>query len=320
MAVKFKDYYETLGVSRTATQDEIKAAYRKLARKYHPDVNKNAGAEDKFKEINEANEVLGDPEKRSKYDRLGANWQAGQDFTPPPGWQYRSDVGGPRVSDFSDFFESIFGGGFSGGFTDFDRQAGFGRRAGRSHDAAGEDMQVRVRIPLEDAYNGAERTIALEVQEPDSNGRLRSRRKSLNVKIPKGVIAGQKIRLAGQGNPGVGHGPAGDLYLLVDFEADDRFRHEGRDLYTEIPVTPWEAALGATVTVATLAGDVTVKVPPGTSGGQKLRLRGKGLPNPHGEDGDLYGEIRIAIPKALTKKEKDAWENLAKVSLFNPRE
>lgn len=319
MAVKFKDYYEVLGVSRTASQDEIKSAFRKLARKYHPDVNKAAGAEDKFKEINEAHEVLADPDKRSKYDRLGASWRDGQDFTPPPGYQYRSDVGGPRVSDFSDFFESIFGGG--GGFgSDFERQAGFGRRNSRAQDAAGEDAQVRIRIPLEDAFHGTERTIALEVQEPDSNGRIRSRRKNINVKIPKGVIAGQKIRLAGQGNPGIGSGPSGDLFLLVEFEPHDKFTHEGRDLYTEVPVAPWEAALGATVTVPTLSGDLTVKVPPGTNGGQKLRLRGKGLPNPSGEDGDLYGEIRIAIPKGLTKKEKDAWENLAKASMFNPRE
>jgi curved DNA-binding protein len=328
MAVKFKDYYEVLGVPRTATQDEIKTAFRKLARKYHPDVNKSPGAEDKFKEINEAHEVLGDPDKRSKYDRLGASWRDGQDFTPPPGWEYRSHgggVGGPQVSDFSDFFESIFGGsgkgGGFGGFSDFERQAGFGgRRGARSYDASGSDEQVRIRIPLEDAYNGAERTIALEVQEPDANGRIRSRRKNINVKIPKGVTAGQKIRLSGQGSPGVGSGSAGDLYLLVEFEPHDRFTHEGRDLHTEVPVAPWEAALGSTVTVPTLSGDVTVKVPPGTNGGQKLRLRGKGLPNPHGEAGDLYGVIRIATPKNLSKKEKEAWENLAKVSSFNPRE
>ena len=324
MAVKFKEYYETLGVARTATQDEIRTAFRKAARKYHPDVNKAAGAEDKFKELNEANEVLSDPEKRAKYDRLGSAWQQGEEFTPPNGWSYSTGAGGMgggvNASDFSDFFESLFGGNFAGagGFGGPRSRAGSGRRVPR--DIPGEDQDYRIHIPLEDAMRGAERTIGMEVQEVTADGRVQSKRRNFDVKIPKGIITGQKIRLSGQGAPGSGKAPPGDLYLTVEISPHDRFRVEGRDLNVDLAVTPWEAALGAKIPLQTLTGELSISIPAGTSGGQKLRLKGKGIPNPRGEDGDLFAHIRIAMPKTLTKAEREAWEALAKVSKFDPRE
>ena len=325
MAVKYKDYYEILGVSRTATQEEIKTAFRKLARKYHPDVNKAAGAEDKFKEINEANEVLSDKEKRSRYDRLGSAWQNGEEFTPPNGWGHSGGrpggVTGAEFSDFSDFFESLFGGNFNprGGAGGFGGRGG-GARRGVPRDVPGEDQEYRIHIPLEDAMRGAERTIGMEVQELGEDGRVHTRRRNFDVKIPKGINTGQKIRLSGQGSPGTGKAPPGDLYLTVELDPHDKFRVDGHDLHTDLAVAPWEAALGAKISLQTLTGELSISIPPGTSSGQKLRLRGKGLPNPRGEDGDLYAHIRIMTPKTLSKKEKDAWEKLANDSTFNPRE
>lgn len=335
MAVKFRDYYEIMGVPRTATQDEIKAAYRGLARKYHPDVNKAADAEDKFKELGEAYEVLRDPDKRKKYDTLGSNWRNGQDFTPPPGWEGIGGFGrgrsatGPTANNFSDFFESLFGGGF-GGFSGF-RNAGGGFRqsADEADDSgaawhagpeAGEDQEVRIRIPLEDSIHGTERTITLQSREPGSKGRLRMVKRDLKVRIPQGVVSGQKIRLAGQGLSGEHGAPPGDLYLLVELEPHAQFRVGGRDLFIDLPLAPWEAALGAELSLPTPAGAVTLKVPSGASSGQKLRLKGKGIPNPRGEAGDLFAEIRVVTPKELSKAEKEAWEALKKASHFNPRE
>jgi curved DNA-binding protein len=333
MAVKYKDYYEILGVPRTATQDEIKSAFRKLARKYHPDVNKASGAEDKFKEINEANEVLSDKEKRSRYDRLGSAWQNGEEFTPPHGWTYSTGGGrsggvtGAEFSDFSDFFESLFGGNFSARGAGGGGGGGMGGFGGRGaarrtvpRDVPGEDQEYRIHIPLVDAMRGAERTIGMEVQELGEDGRVRTRRRNFDVKIPKGINSGQRIRLAGQGSPGTGKAPPGDLYLTVELEPHDKFRVEGHDLHTDLPVAPWEAALGAKIPLQTLTGELSISIPPGTSSGQKLRLKGKGLPNPRGEDGDLYAHIKIVTPKTLSKKEKEAWENLASASSFNPRE
>jgi curved DNA-binding protein len=326
MAVKFKDYYETLGVSRTASQDEIKTAYRKLARKFHPDVNKNPGAEDKFKEINEANEVLGDAEKRRRYDQLGANYHSGDDFSAPPGWDVHEEHVGPG-SNFSDFFETLFGRGFKG-FGGFEGFGGFGgeqaeeqytRRSRTPRNRHGQDQEVKIRIPLEDAYSGAERTINLAIEEPTPDGRIQASTKSLRVKIPQGVTTGQRIRLSGQGAPGSGTGSPGDLYLLVEIERDDRYHLSGRDITIDLPVAPWEATLGATVLVPTPAGNISLNVPPGTSSGQKLRLRGKGLPNPSGEPGDLYAEVKIAAPKSLNAAERELWQKLAKESRFNPR-
>ena len=313
MAVKFKDYYEMLGVPRTASQDEIKAAYRKLAKQYHPDVNKAAGAEAKFKDLGEAYEVLRDPEKRGKYDQLGADWRNGQEFRPPPGWGQPGGRGAPGGggADFSDFFETLFGGRFRG-FSEAGHAGGGFRQ---NEDIAGEDQEVHVRIPLEDVYHGAERTITL--QSRDGRGKIKSR--SLKVKIPRGVLPGQRIRLAGQGGAGEGRGVSGDLYLVVEIEPHSRFRIGGRDLHTDLPVAPWEAALGADIVIPTLDGDVKLSVPVGTSSGQKLRLRGKGLPAQHGDAGNLYVEIRIVTPKTPAKKERELWESLAKASTFDPR-
>lgn len=335
MAVKFRDYYEILGVSRSATQDEIKSAYRKLARKYHPDVNKAADAEDKFKELGEASEVLRDPEKRKKYDQLGANWKNGQDFTPPPGWESAGGFGGhngfgrgrpatgPVASSFSDFFESFFGGGMGGS-----RSGGFRQAANESDDfagyypqgsAAGEDQEVVLRIPLEDAFKGIERTISLQTRERGPSGRHRPLNKDLKIKIPQGVISGQKIRLAGQGGAGEDGAPNGDLFLTIELEAHAKFRVAGRDFNTTLALAPWEAALGATVKLPTLDGQVELKIPAGANSGQKMRLKGHGMPNPRGAPGDLFVELRIETPKSLSKKEKEAWEELQKVSKFNPR-
>lgn len=333
MAVKFRDYYEILGVSRSASQDEIKSAYRKLARKYHPDVNKAADAEEKFKELGEAYEVLRDPEKRKKYDTLGQNWKNGQDFTPPPGWENFSGgfggfgrgraTSGAGASAFSDFFESLFGGGMGGFRSASFRQAadegddfGAGGRGFYGGPASGEDQEVILRIPLEDAFNGAERTISLQIRGAD--GRARS--KDIKVKIPQGVISGQRIRLAGQGGAGERGAPAGDLYMQIEIEPHPQFRVVARDLIYDLPLAPWEAALGAEIKIPTLAGDVQLKIPAGANGGQKLRLKGKGIPNPRGTAGDLLVELRIEIPKDLTKKEREAWEELKKISKFDPRE
>jgi curved DNA-binding protein len=317
MAIKYRDYYEILGVSRDASQEKIHEAYRKLARKYHPDVSKAKDAEEKFKEVGEAHEVLRDPEKRARYDRLGADWRAGQDFTPPPGWE--AHVGpGAGMGDFSDFFEAMFGRGF-GGFRDGGDADRVFRGGRRTRDLPGEDQEVRVRIPLEDVFQGAERDIAFQVREASASGRLRTGTHTLRVKIPQGVTNGQRIRLAGQGAPGQGRGPSGDLYLLVEIEPHPRFRVDGRDLYTVWPVAPWEAVLGASLPLTTLAGEVSLTIPPGTSSGQKLRLRGKGIPNPRGTNGDLYVEVKIVAPKSLTKRQREAWESL-RDSSFNPRD
>lgn len=313
MAVKYKDYYDILGVARTSAQVDIKAAYRKLARKLHPDVNKAKDAEDKFKELGEAYEVLSDPEKRKRYDHLGSNWRNGQDFTPPSGyseWSQSGDSGG----SFSDFFESLFGRGFHGG----GYEGGFPGRE-REHHIQGEDQEVRVRIPLEDAFHGAERVITLQSREMGPGGRVHAKTRNISVKIPPGVSTGQRIRLAGQGGQGAGRGGAGDLFLLVEIEPHERFRVGGRDLFVDLPLAPWEAALGATIILPTLAEDVSLTVPPGTSSGQKLRLRGKGIPNSSGQSGDLYAELRIVTPKKLTVAEKELWQHLAKESKFDPR-
>jgi curved DNA-binding protein len=318
MALAYKDYYETLGVTRTASQDEIRSAYRRLARKYHPDVSKAKDAEERFKELNEAYEVLGNAEKRRRYDQLGANWRDGEEFSVPPGWRVHTGHGGEGI--FSDFFESLFGRGFSG-LSDFglgeDDEGVFcpGRR-----DAEGDDQEVRVRIPLADTFTGAERTIGLELRERAPDGRVRMRTRDILVRIPKGVTNGQKIRLAGQGGAGRGRGASGDLFLVVELDPDCRFRVEGRDIHADLPVAPWEAALGATVPLLTPTGHVSLTIPPGASSGQKLRLRGKGIPNPKGAPGDLYAELRILLPKSLTAAERAAWERLAKESHFNPRD
>jgi curved DNA-binding protein len=317
--MKFKDYYETLGVERGATQEEIKKAYRKLARKYHPDVSKLPDAEARFKEVNEANEVLQDPEKRAAYDQMGANYRAGQEFqAPPPGWDAgfefrgRGDeggFGGAGEFDASDFFEALFG-----------RQA---RQAGRPHArgaprAGGEDHHAKVMIDLEDAYRGAQRSISLRMPVVDAQGHVTLEERRLDVNIPKGIRAGQHLRLAGQGGPGIGGAPAGDLFLEIEFNPHPRFRVDGRDVYLDLPLAPWEAALGATVSVPTPEGSVELTVPAGSAAGRKLRLRGKGIPG--AQPGDLYAVIAIALPPADSATAREAYAAFGRAfPAFNPR-
>jgi curved DNA-binding protein len=326
MAVKFRDYYEVLGVPRTSAQEEIKRSYRKLARKFHPDVNKAKDAEDRFKEINEAYEVLKDPEKRQKYDQLGQNWKAGQEFRPPPGWDVHYDFGPGGASpgesqwggggDFSDFFEALFGGQrFQRG-----QRAGAGRgRQGPAWSQAGSDQEATLRISLEDAFRGATKPINLQSQVVTPEGQLSVQEKNYEVKIPAGIQSGQKIRLAGQGGEGTGGGPRGNLYLKVEIEPHPVYRINGRDLTMDLPIAPWEAVLGAEVQFATLAGAITLKVPAGSQSGQKLRLRGKGMPNPKGAPGDLFALISIVIPKQPSERERELFEELQRVSSFHPR-
>ncbi len=311
----FKDYYTIMGVERDATQDEIKRAYRKLARKYHPDVSKESDAEARFKEVGEAYEVLKDPEKRAAYDQLGANWQAGQDFNPPPDWDagFEFSGGGYTAGDasaYSDFFESLFGREFHSAHTGGGRQR-------HGFQARGEDHHAKILIDIEDAFRGAERRITLQAPEVDAQGHVTTRKHTLNVKIPKGVKQGQKIRLAGQGSPGFGGGPAGDLYLEIDFNPHSIYRVEGRDLYLELPVAPWEAALGATVKAPTPGGVVDLKIPAGMSGGKKMRLKGRGIPGK--PPGDIYVTPRITVPPANTDKAREFYRRMEQELAFNPR-
>ncbi|MBI3950160.1 MAG: J domain-containing protein [Acidobacteria bacterium] len=305
MAVKYKDYYQVLGVSRSATQDQIKSAFRKLARKYHPDVNPgDKTAEEKFKEINEAYEVLSDPKKRELYDRLGANWKAGSDFTPPPGWEnIRIDFGdfgfGPTSTrGFSDFFETLFGDAL-----------GRGRRAAKggpfTWTMPGTDTELELPLTLDEAHRGGTRRVTLP------NGR------SLEVKIPPGVRDGSLIRLAGQGNAGGGR--AGDLYLRVKLRPHPLFQVSGDDVTVDVPIAPWEAVLGTTVSVPTLDGKADVTIPPRSQGGQKLRLRGQGLVRRGGGRGDQFVRLKIVVPTDLTQAERRLFEQLAYESRFKPR-
>jgi curved DNA-binding protein len=315
--VEYKDYYQIMGVKRDATQDEIKRAYRKLARKYHPDVSKEKDAETRFKELGEAYEVLKDPAKREAYDQLGSQWKAGQDFRPPPGWEggfeFRdfgsgSAGGGPDIGGFSDFFETLFGHGAA--------RPG-ARRSARDFQMRGEDHHAKVVIDPEDSYRGGSRSITLQVPAVDSHGRVTARPRTLNVRIPKGIRQGQQIRLAGQGGTGFGGGETGDLYLEVEFNTRSRYRVEGADVYIDLPVAPWEAALGATVMVPTPAGSVDLKVPPNSQAGKKLRLKGRGIPAR--QAGDLYVVLQIALPPADTPQRRQAYERMQQEFAFNPR-
>ncbi len=306
--MKFKDYYETLGVGRNATPDEIKAAYRKLARKYHPDVSKEPGAEARFKELGEAHEVLKDPEKRALYDKMGSQWKAGQDFRPQPGWDAGFEFRGGETTDFdpSDFFEALFG----------RRPRGGGGRRPNVH-AQGEDHHAKVMIDLEDAYRGASRSITLRMPSYDASGALVSHERRLDVNIPKGIRAGQHLRLAGQGAPGGGKGSPGDLYLEVAFNPHPLFRVDERDVHVELSLAPWEAALGAKVTAPTPEGPIQLTIPAGSTAGRKMRLRGRGLPGT--PLGDLYVALSIALPPANTEAEKEAYRSFERAFRFNPR-
>jgi len=307
--MEFKDYYQIMGVARDVSPEDLKRTYRKLARKYHPDVSKEPDAEERFKEVQEAYEVLKDPEKRAAYDQLGAQWKAGADFRPPPDWE--PDVGfGPGgftgAEGFSDFFESLFG------------AHGRGAPRGRTHvRMRGEDVHARVRITLEDAYAGATRSLVVRAPEIDASGRVVNRERTLSVRIPRGVTEGQRIRLAGLGGPGIGGAPAGDLYLDVQFEPHPLFHPERRDVVVHLPVAPWEAALGRTVTVPTLGGPVGLKIPPGSRTGTRLRLRGRGLPgNP---PGDQYVVLEIALPPADSAAARALYEQMEREMPFDPR-
>ena len=320
--MEFKDYYKTLGVARDAPIDDIKGAYRKLARKYHPDVSKEADAEARFKDIGEANEVLKDPEKRAAYDAAGRQWErqqaAGaahpQGFQPPPGWDAGFEFSGRGdddpfdAADHSDFFEALFG------------RAARARRGGaRRPDMAmpGQDHHAKVMVDLEDAYRGAQRSISLRMPAFDDDGHGVLRERTLDINIPKGIRAGQHVRLAGQGGPGLGNGPAGDLFLEIVFAPNPRFRADGRDVYVDLPLAPWEAVLGASVAAATPDGEVELTIPPGSLAGRKLRLKGKGIPgNPAG---DLYVVLTIALPPAGDAKARGAYQAFAAAFEFNPR-
>ena len=307
--MQYKDYYTIMGVKRDATQDEVKRAYRKLARKFHPDVSKETDAEERFKEVGEAYEVLKDPEKRAAYDQLGANWQSGQDFHPPPDWDqgfehHGAGMSGADAAQFSDFFASLFGHGFTQG-------------GAREFHARGQDTHARVVIDLEDAYQGARRAISLRHSELGNDGRPQIRERTLNVQIPKGVRQGQNIRLAGQGGAGMGKGKAGDLYLEVEFRPHTLYRVEGRDVKLELPIAPWEAALGAAVKVPTPTGIVDLKIPAGSASGQKLRLKARGIPGKPA--GDFYVSLKIVLPPANDEQATALYKQMQEKMSFNPR-
>jgi curved DNA-binding protein len=316
MPVQFRDYYETLGVPKTATDDQIRSAFRKLARKFHPDVAKDKkAAEEKFKEINEAYEVLGDSDKRKKYDQLGADWNRPGGFQPPPGWQWEGqqpgggfhqwggDGGGVQFefggTGFSDFFEAFFGGGRG--------RSAFGGFGGRQATAErGADVEADIMVTLEEALHGSTRTVSL--RRAGSN-----KVENYQVKIPRGVHEGQRIRLRGQGEAGVRGGKSGDLFLRVRLARHPDFTVEGSDLIREVKVEPWRAVLGSELVVPTLEGNVRLKIPPGTQGGQRFRLRERGLPGVSGKRGDLYVVIQISMPRKLTEREREIWSELAKL-------
>lgn len=306
--MQFKDYYGVLGVPRTASADKIKKAFRKLARQHHPDLNKAPDAQARMQEINEAYDVLHDVEKRAAYDKLGQGLRGGQEFRPPPDWDAGFEfTGAPdEAAAQSEFFANLFGAA---------RRHSTGRGAGRR--MAGEDHHAKIVIPLEDAFGGATRTITLTTPELDDAGRVSLRERQLSVAIPKGVRAGQQIRLAGQGSPGFNGGAPGDLYLEVEFEPHARYRVDGRDLYLALPVAPWEAALGATVRVPTPTGELEVGVPAGSQNGRKPRLKGRGIPGT--QPGDFYAVLELALPPADTEAARALYRQMAQAMPFNPR-
>ena len=308
----FKDYYALLGVARDADADEIKRAYRKLARKYHPDVSQEPDAEARFKEVAEAYEVLKDPEKRAAYDSAGRRWQErGPAAEPPPDWNTGYEFQGADFAgddlDHSDFFEALFG-----------RHARAARQAHRERAARGEDHHARIAISLEDAFHGATRTLGLRMPVLDADGQVRLQERQVEVRIPPGIRAGQHLRLAGQGGPGHAGAPAGDLFLEVELLPHPLYRVDGRDLSLELPLAPWEAALGAQVQVPTPGGTFEVSVPRGSQAGRKLRLRGKGLPGD--PPGDFYAVLSIVLPAPDTPAAEAAYRALAAGAPgFNPR-
>jgi curved DNA-binding protein len=309
--LEFKDYYKTLGVARDATADEVKRAYRRLARKYHPDVSKEPDAGKRMAEINEANTVLSDPEKRAAYDRLGRH-APGQDFRPPPGWDSGFEFSGhgrpgAEGAEFSDFFAEIFG--------RMGREGGPRRR--HSPNTRGHDHHARIQLDLEDSFSGASRQITLRAPRLGEDGHVRLDEHTISVKIPRGIREGQVIRLGGKGEPGTGNGKPGDLLLEVQFKPHPRLRPDGRDLLLTLPVAPWEAALGSVIPVDVPGGAINLRIPAGAQTGKQLRVRGKGLPSD--PPGDLYIDIRIVAPPADTPKAKKLYETMAKEFAFDPR-
>lgn len=325
MSVKFKDYYDLLGVDRKADPAQIKKAYRKLARKHHPDINKEPDSETKFKEISEAYEVLSDPEKRKRYDQLGPNWKHGQDFKPPPGGSSAGDNvhfdfsgGGARNFSFedfgggSDFFESLFGRSFGGSSRS---QTNFANRPIR-----GQDHESEIDLSLEEAFRGVSSKLNLQFAEMNENGDIQRKTKAIDFRIPPGTADGGRIRLKGKGGPGHNGGSPGDLYLRVRIKPHPQFKVNGRDLEKELKISPWEAALGVSIPVATLDGETKIKIKSGTQSGQKIRLAGKGLPGGGRKGGgDLFLNVKIVIPKKLSDKERELFEQLKTTSSFNPR-
>jgi len=315
--MQFKDYYQILGVARDETADNIKKAFRKLARKYHPDISKEPDAEARMKEINEAYTVLSDPEKRAAYDQVGKGYQPGQDFRPPPDWDAGFEFSGQGYTpgdlhgagDFSDFFAELFG--------RMDGQHGPFHAGRATANARGEDHHAKVLLDIEDAYTSPSRQISLRVPQVDGSGRVQLTTRTLNVKIPQGVHEGQVIRLAGQGAPGFGNAPPGDLMLEVHFRPHGRFTTDGRDLQLTLPVAPWEAALGSVIAVDLPQGQVKVRIPEGAQSGRQLRVRGKGLPdNP---PGDLLLNIQVILPPADSPKAKQLYETMQRELAFDPR-
>lgn len=310
--MEYKDYYQIMGVARDATQAEIKQAYRKLARQYHPDVSKEAGAEARFKEIGEAYEVLKDPEKRAAYDRLGERWKNGQEFQPPPGWDQGFEFHGRQfsqadASQFSSFFESLFGRRYKSG--------GSGKT--QDFNLKGQDSHARISIDLDDVFQGAVRSLMLQHTELGPDGRPQIKERTLNVRIPKGIRQGQHIRLAGQGSAGQGQGKAGDLYLEVMLKPHPLYKVDGKNISMDLPVSPWEAALGETVQVPTPQGCVDLKIPPNSQSGQKLRLKERGIPG--SPPGDLFVVLKIELPPADNEQARSLYLEMKHKMAFNPR-
>ena len=325
MSVKFKDYYNTLELSRTAKADEIKKAYRKLARKHHPDVNKAAEAEAKFKEITEAYEVLSDSDKRKKYDELGSNWKNGQNFKAPPGHEnFTYEYHGPDSSrtytyndmggNFSDFFESLFGHPENKSKTHFKNTSGMGGIP----PIQGQDHEANIEISLQEAYHGTQQTLSYQMTDIAPDGTIKPEVRQFDVRIPPGTTNGSRIRLKGKGGHGYNGGSSGDLYMRVQIREDIKFRVQKFNLETDIMITPWDAALGTTVSISTMSGKTAIKLRPGTQSGQRMRLPGKGLPKGKEGYGDLFIVVKIVIPKKLSNEEKKLFEQLARVSTFKP--